>query len=149
MRIQPHDVARFGRAGIADFSQHRHSQLSVKLGLAPGFRPAILLARVHDDRTVIGGKRWIMRVNGVERKIGSGWELHNFCYFLQLSAQLLMLGLRHTEIRTTKESQLLPLARLPGRVPAGRARRADQHTAEWSHRGICTEGRWLAQSLQL
>ena len=81
-----------------------------------------------------------MRVDGVEREIQSGRRFHHFgARSFQLSAHFFMMCLSGLEVRRMVKAELTPASDTLRLVPAGTARRADQHVLQLPDHGMAVE----------
>jgi hypothetical protein len=97
----------------------RNTEACAEFNVLPRLRNAVRLPGMQADQAAICAQRRIVSIDGVEREIGSWWQMEDFrSGRLQLAAKLFMLELRGGEIGRVKESQVAPTLRLGGLVPS-------------------------------
>jgi hypothetical protein len=73
LRVEPDNVASFGRTWRGNFAEPP-AQACAVLGLGTNFRSATRFARIHQNESVIGRKRGVVRVDGVESEGRGRWQ---------------------------------------------------------------------------
>ena len=103
--IEPEDVSGFGGAGRSDLAESGNVDRLAERGVVRAFDQPVRLAGTHHEQTVIGGKRRVVGVDGVE---GEAWDRGHFDDFcsggFQLAAESCVLGLSAFEIGGVLES---------------------------------------------
>src|SRR5262249_62243757 len=103
--IQPNDVACFGGSRTTDLAQQRNPQTTAAFSVTPCFSSPVGFAGIHRNQPVVSGKRSVVGIDGVERKVGGSRQLHNLSpRGGQLAAQFGVLGLGNGYIRAMVEA---------------------------------------------
>ncbi len=138
--IEPDHVTGFSLSRRLNLSQRRYAKATTEFDVPLRFRNAIHFARVEANESVVGSERWIVSVDGIERKVGSSWQMeYSGTRGLKLAAKLVMLVLRDREIRRMKEAKLLPAVGIGLPVPTRCARCAHQHSLQASDHGMAVK----------
>ena len=138
--IEPDHVTSFSFSRRLNLSQRRNANAAAEFDVALRFRNPIQFAGMEANKAVVGSERRIVGVDGIERKIGSSWQMEHFgAGGFKLAAKFVMLRLRDREIRRMKEAQLLPAVGIGRPVPSRRARRAHQYSLQTSDHGMAVK----------
>ena len=92
-----------------------------------GFGNAIGLTWVHEDQAVVGWKRSIVGIDGIEGERGRGRQIDNLPASLcEQAAQRVVLRLRGGKVGVVMKSQVAPCGGFLGTIPTCIAWRAHQ-----------------------
>ena len=138
--IEPDHVTGFSFSRRLNLSQRRYANAATEFDVTLRLRNPIQLAGMEANKAVVGSQRRIVGVDGIERKVGSSWQMEHFgAGGFKLAAKFVMLRLRDREIRRMKEAQLLPVVGVGWLVPTRRSRRAHQYSLQTSDHGMAVE----------
>ena len=103
--IEPDHVTGFSFSRRLNLSQRWDANAATEFDVPLRLRNPIQLARMEANEAVVGRERRIMCVDGIQRKVGSSWQMEHFgAGGLKLAAKFVMLRLRDREIRRMNRS---------------------------------------------
>jgi len=121
--IEPDHVTGFSFSRWLNLSQRRDANTATEFDMTLRLRNAIQFAGMEANEAVVESQRWIVGVDGIQRKVRSSWQIENFgAGGFKLAAKSIMLHLRGRKIRCMKEAQLLPKIVVAWPVPTRRTR---------------------------